>query len=91
MITLEEAYLDAEGVYRWIVNAHVVPADTMESLAPEGYDMARHKRWLQVDVDRFLEGYRASPPKRSPEQLAEIRRELGSDAIDIITGEMIFA
>ena len=91
MITLSEAYVDSEGVYRWIVNAHVVPPDTMERLAPKGYNMDRHRQADRRDIDIFLAGYRANPPKRSPEELAEIRQELGPDAIDVITGERIFA
>lgn len=88
---LSTCKLDSKGVYRWESNNAVVPSDTMAKHAPAAYDMAKHKAQERADTAALLNAYRADPPKRSAEQLAEIRREIGPDAVDIITGKRIFA
>jgi hypothetical protein len=85
-----EALLDAHGILRWVENDACVPMDCLDANAPAGYDRVKHAAAIKVDNDAFFAAYRAQPRKRSAEELFEIRANLGSNAIDVITGERIF-
>lgn len=85
-----EALIDDHGILRWVSNNQCVPMDCLDDNAPAGYDRVRHYDAVQRDIAAFMADYAANLPKRSPENLAEIRAELGPDAIDVITGERIF-
>ena len=86
-----DASLDKAGILRWKSNDHCVPMDCLDRVATKGYDRQKHRVALDADIDAFLAAYRAQPRKRSSEELSEIMREIGPDAIDIVTGQRIFA
>ncbi len=86
-----EALIDDQGILRWVLNNACVPMDCLEANAPAGYDVVKHKAALDADVDAFVAAYMAKPRVRSAEELSEIRANLGPNAIDVITGERIFA
>ena len=86
-----EALIDSKGILRWVSNDACVPMDCLDANAPAGYDRVKHKAAMDKDNAAFFAAYRAQPRARSPEELSEIRSNLGKDAIDIITGKRIFA
>ena len=86
-----EALIDEKGILRWVSNDACVPMDCLDANAPAGYDRVKHKAAMDADNTAFFAAYRAQPRVRSQEELSEIRSNLGSDAIDIVTGERIFA
>jgi len=86
-----EALIDSKGILRWVSNDACVPMDCLDANAPAGYDRVKHKAAMDADNAAFFAAYVAQPRVRSAEELSEIRSNLGNDAIDIITGQRIFA
>lgn len=82
---------DAHGILRWESNDRCVPMDCLDKVAPTGYDRTAHKAAIDAENAALFAAYRAQPRVRSAEELSEIRANIGTDAIDIITGERIFA
>jgi hypothetical protein len=86
-----EALIDAKGILRWVSNDACVPMDCLDANAPAGYDRVKHKAAIDKDNAAFFAAYVAQPRVRSAEELSEIRNNLGEDAVDVVTGERIFA
>lgn len=92
---MSKAYIDKNGVARWESNNRVVPADsvTPEMLQMPGFDFKATWDTRQKETTEALDAYRASRAKHgySHEEQAEAFNELGSGAVDVITGKSIFS
>lgn len=79
------------GVIRWNSNGSVPPEDCVALAAHIGLavNVARCTAERNREIDAFLAEYRRNPPRLSPEDRAEALRELGPDAVNVVTGRRI--
>jgi len=86
----KNAYVDAEGVYRWKSNDRVPPEECLEGVDPE--TIAKCKAARDKDTDKFLACYRESMKdyEHSAEELYEMRAAFGPGAkvVNVITGKV---
>ena len=89
---MSEAYIDKNGVARWKSNDRVVPADCVDPAMMEmpGFNFKATWDTRQKETQASLDSYRRSRHSYSSEELAEIRNEIGPDAVDVITGKRVF-
>lgn len=90
-----KAYVNSEGVVRWVSSNNVPFRDMLEDFmvigkisqeTVERSDAARKK-----DQDEFLARYRANPPKYTEEDLFEMRAAFGegTTVVNVLTGQKI--
>jgi hypothetical protein len=87
-MNITDTYTDASNHLRWKSNDRLVPVDCLREVAPRGYDKASHAAAVSAENDAFIAEY-IRTVSYTAEQKAEIFREVGRNAVNVVTGRRI--